>query len=139
LNRRPLGRGRLLIGIGAIVTVFGLLPLWWMIPRTNDAALSGNGLQGPGIIIFLSCMAMLAALVLPFTSRDRDSSLDRPLTYVALALLAVSAYLFRLYEIAGFATLRLPTEAPGLWITGAGLVLVAWGTAEVLTEKPSIY
>ena len=139
MNRRALGRGRVLIFLGSIVAVVGLFPLWWMIPRTNEVALSGNGLQGAGIIIFLAAMAMLAVVVLPATTRDGDSALDRPLTYVVLALLAIGAYLYRVYEIGSFTSLRLPLEAPGLWITGIGLVLVAWGTAEVLTEKPPIY
>jgi hypothetical protein len=136
MNRRALGRGRLLVGVGAIVSVAGLIPLWWTIPRTNEAGLSGNGLQGVGIVIFLAAMAMLAAITLPFTSRDGDSALDRPATYVFLTLLAVGAYLLRLFEISRFASLGLPIDAPGLWLTGAGLLIVVWGVAEVLTEKP---
>jgi hypothetical protein len=31
----------------------------------------------------------------------------------------------------------LPFDAPGLWLTGAGLLLVAWGVGEILTERPS--
>ncbi len=75
MNRRALGRGRVLIFLGSIVSVVGLFPVWWMIPRTNEAALSGNGLQGAGIIIFLASLAMLAAVVMPFTTRDGDSAI----------------------------------------------------------------
>src|SRR5688572_30119861 len=139
MNRRATGRGRVLIFLGSIVSVVGLFPLWWMIPRTSEVPLSGNGLQGAGIIIFLASLGMLAAVVMPFTTRDGDSAIDRPLTYVILGLLSITAYLYRVYEIGNFTSLRLPMEAPGLWITGIGLVLVAWGTAEVLTEKPPIY
>jgi hypothetical protein len=139
VNRRALGRGRILVAAGAIVTVVGLFPQWWSIARTNAEALSGNGLQGPGIIIFLAAMGLLAVIVVPFTTRDGDSAFDRPLAYVALALVAISAYLFRVYEIASFARLALPTEAPGMWITGFGLFLVSWGVAEILTEKPPIF
>jgi hypothetical protein len=139
VTRRALGRGRLLVGAGAIVTVVGLFPQWWSIARTNLDPIVGNGLEGPGIIIFLAAMGMLAVIVVPFTTRDGDSAFDRPLSYVALALVAISSYLFRIYEIGGFASLGLPTAAPGLWITGAGLFIVALGVADILTEKPPIY
>jgi hypothetical protein len=136
MTRRALGRGRLLVGIGAIVTVAGLIPLWWAVERTGGVPISGNGLQGAGIVIFLSAMAMLAVIVLPATTRDGDSAVDRPVTYVVLALLAVGAYLLRLYEISAFASLGLPLDAPGLWMTGVGLAIIAWGVAEIVVERP---
>ena len=135
MNRRALGRGRTLIGLGAIVSVVGLFQPWWMIGRTNLAPLSGNGLQGVGLVIFLAAMASLAVLTLPYASRDADSPLDRPGTYVILGLAALGAFLYRLYEISSFAGIGLPTAALGLWITGSGLLLTAWGVADVLTTR----
>ena len=135
MNRRALGRGRMLIGLGAIVSVCGLFPPWWMIARTNLESLSGNGLQGVGLIIFLAGMASLAVLTLPYASRDGDSTLDRPGIYVVLGVAALGTFLFRLYEINSFAGIGLPTVAPGLWITGVGLLLFVWGVADVLTTR----
>lgn len=136
MNRRALGRGRLLVAIGALVALAGMIPSWWKLPRTNTTALSGNGLEGAGIIIFLGALALLAVVVLPYATRDGNSALDRPASYVLLALVAVGAFLFRMFEISRFTSLGLPTEALGMWLTGLGLVIVVWGVADLLTEKP---
>jgi hypothetical protein len=135
VNRRALGRGRTLIGLGSIISVGGLFPAWWMIPRTNLAPLSGNGLQGIGLIIFLAAMAALAVLTLPYASRDGESPLDRPATYILLGLAALGTFLFRVYEISSFAGIGLPTAAPGLWITGLGILITSVGVADVLTTR----
>ena len=29
-----------------------------------------------------------------------------------------------------------PLEAPGLWLAGIGMIVAAWGTAELAAEKP---
>jgi hypothetical protein len=136
MNRRALGRGRLLVVIGALITLAGMIPSWWKLPRTNATALSGNGLEGAGIIIFLGALALIAVVVLPYATRAGDSSLDRPASYVLLALIAVGAFLFRMFEISRFTSLGLPTEALGMWLSGLGLVIVVWGVADLLTEKP---
>jgi hypothetical protein len=133
MNRRALGRGRTLIGLGAILMVGGLIPRWWIIARTDLEPLSGTGLEGSGLVIFLAAMAMLAVMTLPYASRHGDSPLDRASTYVLLGLAALGAFLFRAYEINQMAGIGLPTAAPGLWITAVGLGLTAWGVADVLT------
>ena len=114
MNRRALGRGRLLVVLGALVALAGLVPPWWRLARTNLTALSGDGLEGAGIIIFLAVLALLALVTLPYATRDGNSALDRPASYVLLALTAIGAFLFRVFEISRFASLGLPTEAPGL-------------------------
>ncbi len=135
MKRRALGRGRTLVGFGSIIAVGGLFPAWWMIARTNLAPLSGNGLQGIGLIIFLAAMASLAVLTLPYASRDGESPLDRPATYILLGLAALGAFLFRAYEISSFAGVGMPMAAPGLWITGVGILIMSWGVADVLTTR----
>ena len=139
MNRRALGRGRLLVIVGSIVTLVGLVPSWWVIERTNLPPLSGNGFQSLGMIIFLACLMLLALVVLPFTSRERESVLDRPPAYVLLAVLAIGAFLWRLYEISQFNGLGLPMQSPGLWLAGVGLLIVAWGVGDILTERPPTY
>ena len=136
MNRRALGRGRLLVVIGALVALAGMVPSWWKLPRTNATALSANGLEGAGIIIFLGALALIAVVVLPYATRDGDSAIDRPASYVLLALMAVGAFLFRIFEISRFTSLGLPTDAPGMWISGLGLVIVVWGVGDLLTERP---
>ncbi|HEY8134544.1 MAG TPA: hypothetical protein VIF08_00770 [Candidatus Limnocylindrales bacterium] len=139
MTRRALGRGRFLVVIGALVALAGIIPSWWTRPLTGQDALSGNGLEGAGIIIFLAVLALIAVVVLPYAARDGDSALDRPASYVLLALMAVGAFLFRIFEISRFASLGLPMEAPGMWISGLGLLIVVWGVADLLTERPTTY
>jgi hypothetical protein len=139
MTRRALGRGRLLVVLGALVALAGMIPSWWKLPRTNAASLSGNGLEGAGIIIFLAALALIAVVVLPYATRTGDSALDRPASFVLLTLIAVGAFLFRIFEISRFTSLGLPTEALGMWLSGLGLVVVAWGVADLLTEKPPTY
>lgn len=136
MNRRALGRGRLLVVIGALVTLAGMIPTWWKLPRTNATSLSGNGLEGAGIIIFLGALALLAVVTLPYATRDGDSALDRPASFVLLALMTIGAFLFRMFEISRFTSLGLPTEAPGMWISGLGLLVVVWGVGDLLSERP---
>ena len=139
VNRRALGRGRVLIFLGSIISVVGLFPAWWIDPAHERGGTQRQRPQGAGIIIFLA--------VARDARRGRHAVHDarrrfghRPAADLrVLALLSITAFLFRVYEIRQLHQPGLPTEAPGLWITGVGLVLVAWGTAEMLTEKPPIY
>ncbi len=136
MTRPALGRGRLLIVIGAIATLVGLIPTWWVVERTALPDLSGNGLQGPfGVAVFLASLALLTLVTMPFASQSGESSLDRPAAYAIVALVAIGAFGWRLYEISQFAGLPMPTTSPGLWISGIGLLIVAWGVGDVLTDS----
>ena len=139
MTRRALGRGRLLVVIGALLTLVGLVPQWWALGGTVTTRQSGNGFEGVGIIIFLAALALLALVTLPFASREGNSALDRPSAYVVLAMTAIAAFLLRVYQISQFGGLGLPPGSIGLWISGAGLLIVAWGVGEVLTEKPQAF
>ena len=138
MTRRALGRGRLLIVLGSVVTLVGMVPAWWVVERTGQAALTGNGFEGAGLVVFLAALLLIAPVVLPFASRDGDSPLDRGPFYVCVALLGIGAFLFRVYQIMQFGGLSL-TESIGLWITGVGLLIVAWGAGDILTEKAREY
>ena len=136
MKRRALGRGRLLIVIGALTTVVGLIPTWWVLGGMVTTRQSGNGFTGVGIVIFLAALALLAVVTLPYARRDGESALDTPLVYMAIAAIAVGAFLWRAYEILQFGGLGLPPASPGVWVTGIGLLIVAWGVGDVFTEKP---
>lgn len=137
MTRRTLGRGRLLIGLGAIVAVIGSIPPWWTVGGTVMPRVSGNGFDGSGIIVFVAAVAMLALMVLPFATRAGESRLDRPLSYAVLGALAIGMFLLNVFEIYGEDKLGLPDRALGLWLTGGGMALVAWGVAELLAERPA--
>ena len=102
MKRRALGRGRLLIVLGALITLVGLIPTWWVLGGTVTIRQSGNGFTGVGIVIFLAALALLAVVTLPYARRDGKSTLDTPLVYVAIAAIAVGAFLWRAYEILQF-------------------------------------
>lgn len=140
MTRRALGRGRLLVVVGAVTALIGMIPPWWSVGGSVTQTQSGNGFEGTGILVFLSALGLLALVTLPFASRDGESALDRPAVYAAAAIAAIGAFLYRVYEISQFGGLGLPTQSLGLWVTGAGLLLVAWGVGDILTEKsPTIY
>jgi hypothetical protein len=125
-----------LIVVGALAALVGLVPTWWIVQRTALPDLSGNGLQGPfGVAVFLSCLALLALVTMPFASRSGESSLDRPAAYVVLTVVAILGFGWRLYEISQFAGVPMPTSSPGIYITGLGLLVVAWGVGEILTDR----
>jgi hypothetical protein len=139
VKRRALGRGRLLIVIGALITLVGLVPTWWVLGGTVTMRQSGNGFSGVGILIFLAALAMLAVVTLPYARRDGESALDTPLVYVLLAFAAIGAFLWRAYEIYQTGGLGLPPSSLGAWLTAAGLLVVAWGVGELFVEKPRDY
>jgi hypothetical protein len=138
MTRRALGRGRLLIVLGATVALVGLLPPWWFVERTGQSALSGNGFEGAGLAVFLAALALLFVVVLPFATRDGYSPLDRAPIYSFLAIVGMGAFLFRAYEILQFGGLST-TRSIGLWVTGAGLLIIAWGVGDIITEKTPDY
>ncbi len=137
MTRRALGRGRLLISLGAIVTLAGTVPPWWTVGGLVTPAFSGNAFEGAGIAVFVAAIGLLALVVLPFTRREGGSALDRPLSYVLLAMLGIGGFAVRVWQIVDLGVLALPDRAPGLWLSGAGLAVIAWGVAELLTERPS--
>ncbi|MGI8928608.1 MAG: hypothetical protein ACR2H0_03960 [Candidatus Limnocylindrales bacterium] len=139
MTRRALGRGRLLVVTGAIAAVAGMFLPWWVVARTGLTPLSGNGFQGAGIVVFLAALALLALVTLPFASRDGQSGLDRAAVYAVVAAGAIGAFLFRVYEISQFGGLGQPAQLLGLWLTGAGLLIVAWGVGDIMTERPPTY
>jgi hypothetical protein len=136
VSRRARGRGKLIIGLGAIVTLLGAAPPWWTVGGTVTPTVSGNGFEEAGIVVFIAALALLALIVLPFATRGGDTVFDRPLSYMLLAVPAIGAFLLRVLQIQEQAALGFPDRAPGLWLTGGGLALVAWGVAELLVQRP---
>jgi hypothetical protein len=130
-----MGRGRPIIGLGAIVILAGALPPWTALGGTVFPTETTNAFEGSGILVFVAAVALLAVLVLPYATREGKSRLDRPPTYVLLAAIAVGGLLWRLYEMR--AALGLPDRVPGAWISGAGVAIVVWGVAELLAEPVS--
>ena len=140
LHRRSLGRGRWVAAVSAIVIVVGCVLPWFRAGGAEGIpALEGNGFFGPGILAFLAALATLALVTLPYAMGDRPVAVDRWWVYAALAVIAALGLLLRSVGIAldsgGFGTM-LPDRAPGVWLAAAGVVGLAFATAELYGARP---
>jgi hypothetical protein len=140
LHRRSLGRGRWVATVSAILIVVGCALPWFRAGGAEGIpALEGNGFFGPGILAFLAALATLALVTLPYAMGDRPVAVDRWWVYAALAVIAGLGLLLRSVGIAvdsgGFGTM-LPDRAPGVWLAAAGVVGLAFATAELYGARP---
>lgn len=139
MKARGIGRGRLVIAAGALVTVVGCFLPWWSVGGTVTDLHAGNAFDTVlGMVVFAAALALLAVMVLPYASRSSYSPLDRRFVYVLLLVVAVVAFAVRLVQInaADFAGLGPVQAIPGAWITGAGLAVALLGVLELLGEAP---
>lgn len=142
MNRRELGRGRLIASAGALLTLVAIWLPWWRVGGTPGLPeSSGIGLSGAGIVVLLSAVLILVLVALPFAAGDRPVPLDRPASFVvitAVGVVALAFSVFQLFDAGGFpGGLGLPDRSPGLWLAAVGLAVAAWGTAEIVSERPS--
>ena len=140
LHRRSLGRGRWVATVSAILIVVGCALPWFRAGGAEGIpALEGNGFFGPGILAFLAALATLALVALPYAMGDRPVAVDRWWVYALLAGIAALGVLLRALAIAfesgGFGTM-LPDRAPGIWLAAAGVVGLAFATAELFGARP---
>lgn len=137
MTRRGLGRGRLLVGLGAVIALASMPLDWFKVGGqvTSITPISGNGFEGTGVVVFVVAVALLAVLVLPYASRYGRSAWDRPATYLLLAGTALAGFVVRIVQLAGEGIIGTPDRAPGLYVAGAGLLVVVWGVAEMLGER----
>jgi len=132
MHRRPLGRGRTLAAVSGPVIVIGTLLPWWKVGGTPGIpVVSGNGLAGAGIFVFLVGLATMALVALPYAAGDRPVGLDRWLSFAILAVAGWIAFGWRVIELALTGALQFAspaevfTNSPGLWVTGLGLVVLS--------------
>ena len=98
---------------------------------TGITALSGNGLDGSGILVFLVGLATIALVVLPYAVGDRPLGLDRWLTFAILAVAGWIGFGWQVIQLAlnGQFQFTAPAEVftngPGVWIAALGLVILS--------------
>jgi hypothetical protein len=141
LQRRTIGRGRLIAAVSAVVVVVGCLLPWFRAGSAESGIppVEGNAFAGVGILTFLAALGVLALVALPFAAGERPVAIDRWWAYAALALVAAAGIVLRVVAIGGeIGTFEafLPDRAPGLWLAAAGTVGVAVGAAEIRGEPP---
>jgi hypothetical protein len=139
LHRRPLGRGRLVAAVSALLILVGCLLPWFTAGGSDGIPpIQGNAFEGPGILVFLAALATLALVALPYAAGDHPLAIDRWWAYAVLAIVAAVALVVRVAGIAadagGMGTM-LPDRAPGLWLTAAGVVGLFFATAEIYGER----
>ena len=140
LQRRTLGRGRLIAAGSAILVLVGCLLPWFRAgsPEAGIPPVEGNAFAGAGILTFLAALAVLGLAALPFAAGERPVALDRWWAHALLGLVAAAGIALRVLGIqAEIGTLEafLPDRAPGLWLAAAGTVGVVSAAAEIRGEK----
>jgi hypothetical protein len=135
MHRRPLGRGRRLAALAAIVMAVGCLLPWWQFGGGDGLpSRTGNAFEGSGILVILSSLATIFLVALPYAS-DRPVAIDRALSYLAILAVGTIGLLLRAFDLFTVGALALPDRAPGLWLSGLGLVLLARAAYEVSQER----
>lgn len=136
MNRRTIGRGRLIAGSGAVVTLVGCLLPWYRVGGEGGLpALTSNAFDGIGLGVFLAAVAVLALIALPYAAGDQPLGVDRPASFVLVISIGIAALALRALQLWQTSAFGLPDRAPGLWIAAAGLALMAWGGAEIVGER----
>ncbi len=139
LHRHPLGRGRLIAGVSAVLILVGCALPWFRAGGSDGIPpIQGNAFEGPGILVFLAALATLALVALPYAAGDRPVAYDRWWAYAAVAVVAAVALVVRVVAIAadagGLATM-LPDRAPGLWLTAVGVLGLLFAAADMYGQR----
>lgn len=114
------------------------MPLpWFTVGGEVLTAYSQNGFQGAGVLVFLASVGMLALVVLPYTTRTGQASIERTATYVGLLLVGLAGLGIEIVGAWNESRLGLPDRALGLWLASVGMLLASWGVAELFAEKPA--
>lgn len=134
MHRRPLGRGRTLVVLAAVVMLVGCVLPWFTfagdLPVTPYRAFDGSG-----ILVFVAALAALALVALPYAAGDRPVAADRGLAYLLVALVALVGVVIWPIDLVGdYAAGLLPDRAPGWWIALGGLALFARATFDIFQE-----
>ncbi len=136
MNRRTIGRGRVIAGIGAVVTLIACFLPWYTVGGDGGLpALSSNAFDGTGILVFLAAVGVLALIALPYAAGDQPLAIDRPAAFVLVVAIGVAGYIIRIIQLFQLEALGLPDRALGFWLAALGLAIMAWGAAEVAGER----
>jgi hypothetical protein len=136
MHRRPLGRGRQLAALAAIVIVVACLLPWWGFGGGDGLpARSGNAFEGSGILVFFVALATVALLALPYAAGDVPVAIDRPLSFTILVVVGWLGLAIRAVDLWALGALGLPDRAPGLWLAGLGLIVLSRAVYDIGRER----
>jgi hypothetical protein len=142
MHRRPLGRGRTLAAVAGVLIVVGCVLPWWKVGGgdTGITALSGNGFEGAGIIVFLVGIGALALVALPYAAGDRPLGIDRWLSFLLLTAAGWIGFGIRIVSLLldGAFQFTEPaqvfTNGPGLWLVVIGLITLSRACYDMARE-----
>jgi hypothetical protein len=135
MHRRPLGRGRWLAALAALIMIVGCLLPWWQVGGDGSLPLtSENGFVGSGILVFFAALATIALFTLPYAT-ERPVAIDGTLSYVGLAAIGWIGLTIRVVQLASVNLDAIfPQRAPGLWLTALGLIVLGRAAYEMARD-----
>jgi hypothetical protein len=138
MHRRPLGRGRRLAALAAVIIIAACLLPWWQFGGGAGelSKLQGNAFEGSGILVFFAALATIALLALPYAAGDTPVAIDRSLSYAAVGIVGWLGLVIRAVDLATKGALALPDRAPGLWLAGLGLIVLSRAVYDLTREPP---
>jgi hypothetical protein len=137
MHRRPLGGGRRLAVLGALLLVVGCLLPWYVLG--GDGGLPAQvyrSFDGTGIISFLAALGTLALVALPYAAGERPVAIDRPISFALLAAAAVIGVVLWVPYILEAPEGALPDRAYGYWISVVGAIVLARAAYDIWLEPP---
>jgi hypothetical protein len=135
MHRRPLGRGRRLAAIAALVILAGCFLPWWQLGGGGTLPpATGNAFDASGILVVFIALATIALFTLPYAT-ERPVGIDRALSYAALTIVGWIGVGLRIFDLFSVGALGLPDRSPGLWLVVGGLLLLSRATYEIAGER----
>ena len=137
MHRRPLGNGRRLAVVGAILLVVGCLLPWYVLG--GDGGLPQQvyrAFDGTGIISFFAGLGTLALVALPYAAGERPVAIDRSLSFALLAIAAIVGILLWIPNVLDAPEGMLPNLAYGYWIAALGAIVLARAAYDIHLEAP---
>jgi hypothetical protein len=135
MNRRVLGRGRLIVIVGSLIVLVACLFPWGQTAGIGLPPLKTGAFDGFGIVVFVAAIGMLALIALPYAAGDQPLMVDRALSFIVLLAAGLLGFAAKLLQIVEQDILGLPDRSLGLWLAAIGLAIATWGVAELAVEQ----
>ena len=137
MHRRPIGRGRTLGIVSAIVMLVGCVLPWYAVGGGSDLPVRQlNAFSGSGILVFIAALATLAVIALPYAAGDRPVAIDRWPAYLLFAIAAWVGIVNWVLSLVGDTLPGLfPDRAPGLLIAVVGTVALSRAAYDIRLER----
>jgi hypothetical protein len=137
MHRRPLGNGRRLAFLAAIVLLVGCLLPWYTVG--GDGGLPPSvyrAFDGSGIAAFMAALATIALIALPYAAGERPVAVDRGLAFGLLAAMGLAGVVLWIPGLLVAPEGLLPDRAYGYWISVVGAILLGRAAYDIMLEPP---